>query len=147
VVREIMARDFGGNLSATAKALGVTPAALHDFVVTEQRGAGMKLLDGIARYTKRSIDDLVGHRVEYDRPPGLDRTAIGNHRMWQRVRGETLARYGRFIEPTKLDEVAAVSLSKMPEVLTVEFVKGVYDVLVQLEADEVAARARPRSDE
>lgn len=59
VVRKIVDERFDGNSSATAKALGLSPAALHDFLAGS-RGAGMKLLDGLVALTGKSIESLLG---------------------------------------------------------------------------------------
>lgn len=58
-LRKIRAERFDGNLSAMARDLKVTPAYLSD-ALSEKRGIGMKLIRALARFTGRTIDDLVG---------------------------------------------------------------------------------------
>jgi transcriptional regulator with XRE-family HTH domain len=71
VVRGLIEKSFEGDQAAAAKAFGVSPSLVSEFL-SGKRGAGMKLLDGIAAYTGRPIDEIVRHRpaeeirVEYD---------------------------------------------------------------------------------
>lgn len=95
-VRAIMTADFGGNLTATAKALGLSPAALHDFL-GETRGAGMKLLDGLAKYSGLSVDALISGAPT----PALAAPRWGDLPGWAQARADALRVYGR-----RLPEIA-----------------------------------------
>lgn len=58
-LRALREGQFGGNLSAMARAFGVTPAYLSD-VLLEKRGVGMKILRALAKHTGQSIAGLIG---------------------------------------------------------------------------------------
>jgi transcriptional regulator with XRE-family HTH domain len=53
---------YDGNVSAAAEALGVSQSLLYEFL-KGTRGAGMKLLEGLADVTGASLDEVMG------RPP------------------------------------------------------------------------------
>jgi hypothetical protein len=66
-VRDLAARlvreRHGGNVSAAARALGVSQAALND-LVTGNRGAGLRLATAIVDYAGVSLDEIIrGGRV------------------------------------------------------------------------------------
>jgi hypothetical protein len=65
-VKRVVEEDFEGNVSAAAVAFGVTQPTLSDFL-NENRGAGIALLDGVARHRNVSIDVVMG-RVALDDP-------------------------------------------------------------------------------
>lgn len=58
-VEVLVKRDFGGNTSVAAKAIGISQSLLYEFLAGT-RGAGMKLLDGVSRLSGESIDVIVG---------------------------------------------------------------------------------------
>lgn len=66
-VREQIRDVFDGNQKAAAKAYGVTPSALSE-LLSDKRGAGMKLLDGIAKSTGKSVDEIVGGPAHAPQP-------------------------------------------------------------------------------
>lgn len=56
---------YGGNLTATARALGVTSAYLSD-ILKGKRGVGMKVIQGLSSLTGRSIDAVMGRGLGAD---------------------------------------------------------------------------------
>lgn len=58
IVRAISAADHGGVQRATAKALGVAPGSLNDFL-NKRSGAGQQLQDGLVAYLQRPIEEIV----------------------------------------------------------------------------------------
>jgi transcriptional regulator with XRE-family HTH domain len=60
--RDLVDTRFDGNVTAAARELGVSQAALHDFL-QQKRGAGIGLLAALADYSAISFDHLVGHEV------------------------------------------------------------------------------------
>lgn len=58
-VRGIIAEDFKGNATAAARAFNVSQPMIFDFLA-ERRGAGMKLIDGVAAYRGVTIDVVMG---------------------------------------------------------------------------------------
>lgn len=67
LVREIVVERFGSNKSKAAEALGVTGAALGEFLASK-RGIGNKLLSGLANLTGRSRGDLLGEEDTSEEP-------------------------------------------------------------------------------
>lgn len=57
LVRAIVKKDFGNNLTATARALNLSPSAISGFLANE-RGAGPKLTDALAVYLRRTQDQI-----------------------------------------------------------------------------------------
>jgi len=57
-VRAIMEADFGGNLTATAKGLGLSSSAVSDFLLGT-RGAGPKTTDALEVYLRRTYDQIL----------------------------------------------------------------------------------------
>lgn len=60
VTRAIMDRDFEGKQLRAAPVFGVSQGYLGEFL-SGRRGAGMKLLRGVANYAGVSIDQLMGN--------------------------------------------------------------------------------------
>lgn len=58
LLREIRAQEFDDNLSATARAIGVEPGTLSDFL-NEKRGAGTKIMDGLTKHLRRGMDQII----------------------------------------------------------------------------------------
>lgn len=58
-LRELIDREFEGNISAASRALGITYSALHE-VLNGRRGAGMKVLDALKAHTGKSIESILG---------------------------------------------------------------------------------------
>lgn len=117
-VAALIRQDFGGVMSAAARAFSVTPAALSEFL-KGSRGAGPKLLNGIADYTGRSTDDL------YGRPP-LVREVLGYlkvraHTQWKERSEEAKAK-ARTVTPEQIERSGDVALSKLPTELTADFI-------------------------
>jgi len=59
-VDQLVKDDFGGNVSKTAEAIGISQSMLYDFL-HGKRGAGMTLLEGVAQYRRVSIDVVLGN--------------------------------------------------------------------------------------
>lgn len=64
----IREQRFDGNLSAMARAFGVTPAYLSD-VLAQKRGVGMKIIQALAKHTGESVDDLLHGRATVPNDP------------------------------------------------------------------------------
>lgn len=62
LVRRLVEERFEGNRTKAAMAFGVSQPYLYEFLETENRGAGMKLLRGVAAYLHVGIDDVVAGR-------------------------------------------------------------------------------------
>lgn len=58
LIRELQQQDYGGNLTVTAAALGIKPGTLSDFL-NEKRGAGMKVVDGLAAVLRRDVGQIL----------------------------------------------------------------------------------------
>lgn len=139
ILRELVRVEFAGAVKKTADALGVTHATVSD-VLSGKRGAGQKLLAGIAAHTGRSLDDLVGHVVVYD--PAATRTGsrLGLHPGWTQAEAELRRKIARrFATPQEqvISDMRGVTLTRPLPVLTGDFLLKLYDSLMQ--ADEDAA--------
>jgi transcriptional regulator with XRE-family HTH domain len=62
-VRQLLEREFEGNQSRAAVALGLSQGYISD-VVAGRTGGGVKLLRALARHANTSIDALLGHEPE-----------------------------------------------------------------------------------
>lgn len=51
LVRNVVANRFGGNATAAAAAFGVSQSLVSDFL-SRKRGAGLKLIEGLASFLK-----------------------------------------------------------------------------------------------
>lgn len=58
LVREVRDVDFDGNLTRTAKAVGVSVPTLSDFLAAK-KGAGEKITEGLERHLRRARDQMV----------------------------------------------------------------------------------------
>ena len=65
MVWAIVRTDHAGVQKATADALGVTRSALND-MLNERVGAGMAIQDGLVRYLKRPIEEIVAAKGDLD---------------------------------------------------------------------------------
>jgi transcriptional regulator with XRE-family HTH domain len=130
VVRALVEQDFDGNRAGAARRLGVSQSYVQEFLAGT-RGAGRKLLEGLADYTGRSIDDLMGRRTK---KPGA--ATLGQHPDWPAKEAEARKRYGRAIEGRYFDKAARTSGTELPEVLTVEFVRRMAEAWQQAELDQ-----------
>jgi len=125
IVRDVIAKDFSGNATAAARAFGVAQGLVSEFLFGG-RGAGPKLIQGLADYTDRSIDDLYGR-------PALPLAAgghqlIGSRADWPAVRDVVIAK-SRRLTPLDVERVAGVSMSQPPEKLSEEFVTRLAEAL------------------
>jgi hypothetical protein len=57
---DLIKRRFDGNVLQASKAIGVSQSALYEFL-KGSRGAGMKLLDAVARFDHTTVDQVVGN--------------------------------------------------------------------------------------
>lgn len=71
--KAIVERDFDDNKSRAAQALGVSQSMLSSFLLGD-RGIGMKLLDGLVRYTGKTVEDVLGE--ERPATSSAQRTAL-----------------------------------------------------------------------
>jgi transcriptional regulator with XRE-family HTH domain len=107
------------------------------------KGSTTRIRAGLAKAFGITIEEVGGAapttRVEYDRPPGIPAAALGNHRDWGTARAECEARYGRRIDDGVLDEVASMTLSKMPERLDGEIVYRFAEALMVARSRSIEA--------
>jgi len=59
-VRDLVARDFKGNVSAASRKLKISQSMLAEFLAGG-RGAGMKVLGAVARYSGATVDQILGN--------------------------------------------------------------------------------------
>jgi transcriptional regulator with XRE-family HTH domain len=64
VVRDLMRDRYEGNLSATARAIGVSPSLLSE-LLSGRRGAGMRFVQKLSALTGRGVDGLIGGEPSY----------------------------------------------------------------------------------
>lgn len=57
LVRELRDVDFAGNLTQTARAVGVSVPTLSDFLAAK-KGAGEKITEGLERHLRRTRDQM-----------------------------------------------------------------------------------------
>lgn len=138
IVLKLLAEDFGGNQTRAAQALGVTQAYLSQFVdPTRNHGAGPKLINGLAAYTGRSLDDLYG-RPALPMAAGSGYQLLSQHPEFQNRLEEALSRPRPLgVDREGVIATGTVTLSKPPEHLTVEFI---------LRLAEALAYATPHAD-
>lgn len=130
IVRDLVDKDFAGNTTAASRALGVTQPLLSE-LLAGGRGAGPKLIQGLADYTGRSTDDLYG-RPLLPLPPGGYQT-LGQHPDFAKALEEAAARPGRLVRRAQLEAVGTVALSKPPEHLTADFIVRMAEALATAE--------------
>lgn len=126
VLRELVDKDFSGNQSATAKALGVSQSLISE-VLAGGRGVGPKFVQNLADYTGRTIDELYGRAPLPRIHSGME--VIGRRHDWPAVRAEAVAR-ARTVSPADIDRVAEVALSQPPDALTADFVLRMAEALL-----------------
>jgi transcriptional regulator with XRE-family HTH domain len=126
VLRELVEKDFSGNQSATAKALGVGQSLVSE-VLAGGRGVGPKFIQNLADYTGRTIDELYGRAPLPRIHAGME--VIGRRHDWPAVREEAVAK-ARTVTAADIDRVAEVALSQPPDSLTVEFVLRLAEALL-----------------
>lgn len=126
IVRDLITKDFAGSATAAAKAMGVTQGLVSEFL-SGGRGAGPKLIQGLADYTGRSIDDLYGRPRLVLSSGGHE--LIGSRADWPVTRDQVLAGNRRLL-PADVERVAGIALSQPPERLTVEFVTRMAEALL-----------------
>jgi hypothetical protein len=125
VVRALVAGDFDGNASRAARAFGVTQSLVSEFL-GGGRGAGPKLVQGVADYTGASIDALYGRAGV----PAVQRAlAVGRHPEWPAARDGALQR-ARTVRPADIERVADVVLPYQPQHLSPDFVLRLAEALL-----------------
>jgi transcriptional regulator with XRE-family HTH domain len=92
LVRKIIDDDFAGKVSVAAKSLGVSHSLIFEFL-DGRRGLGMKALEGLANYTGRSIDGLLG-RASPEADEDDDEPLNMNLRGWRENEPEARRRTG-----------------------------------------------------
>lgn len=135
VVRELVDGQFKGNILAASKELRVAYATLYN-LYEGTGGAGVRTLQALARYTKTSIEALLG---EAARGP-LPASAVGAREQWSGIRRELEARMG-YVQPealaAALDQVAASSMSARPKQLTADWVQPFVEAYLKVNAHEL----------
>jgi transcriptional regulator with XRE-family HTH domain len=133
-VRKLLQRHKN-NQTALAPKLGIAQPTLSGLLLGKHQ-AGYPLARRVAELSRIDLDVLLTGetRIEYEAPPGLPATALGNHHQWGEARADAEARYGARVDPEGLDRVAEITFSKPPKFLTAEIVKRLYDILLDAEA-------------
>jgi len=131
ILRKLIDDEFGGKDTRAARALGVSQPLVSVFVKGGGGGAGPKLIQAIADYTGRSIDDLYG-RPSLPLPTG-GYQVLGQHPDYPVALAEALARPSRFLRPSQIEAVGGVALSKPPAHLTREFIIRMAEALAEAE--------------
>ncbi len=134
-ITEWVRSEHAENVSAAARALGVTQTALRD-VLKGNRGVGAKVLEAFAETTGRSIDGLLGlpgYReseaiIRLEHP---HRYSEALYKTGRRIRGAiplevpvtvpTLRRLLNFLEEnTKLEDLAALEMERIEKKLAAD---------------------------
>lgn len=138
LLREIIAKDFEGGLSRAATKLGVAHATISD-VLNGKRGVGQKLLNGLAEYTGRSLDDLLGRpAIVYDAATVRRGSFVGQHPGYPAAAAELrrkLQRRGGGADESLMRELEEIAMSRSVTVLTSDFLLRLYDALLQARDD------------
>ncbi len=142
VLRKIVA-EHDGVVSRAAKTIGVSHSLIFE-VLDGRRGAGTKLLQALSDYTGRSTDDLLGRevRVEREGQELHEGDSVGSHPDLPRVRAEFVARAerrGERVIPEVLEEALTFSMSRLPPRLSVEFLRRLYEAVLQAREDNPEA--------
>jgi len=73
IARRIVKEQFDDNQSAAARALGISQSMLHEFIADPpKRGAGVRMLNGVASYLGWTIDEVVRGERTLTVPSHLD---------------------------------------------------------------------------
>jgi transcriptional regulator with XRE-family HTH domain len=129
--------DEAGSQTAAVAALGVSKAALSDFL--NGGSVGMKLIAAIAHVAGRTIDEVLGHRPYSDamsprRPPA----ELASRPGYDDALAELVAANARAVRPFPVDvlaEAATVSFSTPPSRVTPELLRRVCEAIVQARED------------
>lgn len=119
IVRELVAKEFAGNATAAARAFGVRQSLVSEFL-SGARGAGPKLINGIAEHTGRSIDDLYGRRVVRVGEGHRAMQRLGDRPDFQPALEEAVER-SRTADRAQLEGTAEVAFTFPPETLTADY--------------------------
>lgn len=119
IVRELVAKEFAGNATAAARALGVRQSLVSEFL-SGARGAGPKLINGIAEHTGRSIDDLYGRRVVQVADGHRAMQRLGDRPDFQPALEEAIEK-SRTADQAMLEGTADVAFTLPPEEITADF--------------------------
>ena len=130
ILKKLVDEEFGGVDTRAAKALGVSQPLVSVFL-NGGGGAGPKLIQAIADYTGRSIDDLYGRPV-LPLPTG-GYQVLGQHPDYPIALAEALARPSRLLRPSQIEAVGGVALSKPPAHLTRDFILRMAEALAEAE--------------
>lgn len=115
------------NRDSASRAFGVAQSMVSEFLAGG-RGAGPKLINGIAEHTGRSIDDLYGRHVVPIPDGSKAYQRLADHPDWERCLREALER-GSLATPEQVVEAGDVAFSKPPETLTADFVIRIAEAL------------------
>lgn len=125
VVRRLVAEDFEGNASRAARSFGITQSLVSEFL-SGARGAGPKLVQGVADYTGLTIDALYGRSGTPAPPRPL---TLGRHPDWPEARAGALRR-ARTVRPEDIERVADVVLPHQPQKLSEDLVLRLAEALL-----------------
>lgn len=143
LVRKIVDEDFDGKLTPASHAFGVSHAAVSD-LLNGKRGAGAKLLEGVARYRRISIDEVLGRAtVHYDPVEHREGDRVGDHPEFEAAAQELRERHQRrgvATDESALLEVQGMGLSSPKRHLTREFISLLYEAVLQSREDNADER-------
>jgi transcriptional regulator with XRE-family HTH domain len=129
-LKRLVDEEFEGIATRAAKALGVSQPLISG-ILDGSKGAGPKVIQAIADYTGRSIDDLYG-RPALPLPTG-GYQVLGQHPDYPVALAEALARPSRLLRPSQIEAVGGVALSKPPAHLTRDFILRMAEALAEAE--------------
>ncbi len=128
-LKEVLNSQYDGNVSAFAKALGVSGPAISD-VVHGKRGIGMKILRGLARVSGVSVDELVTGRPS---AALAGYATLASHPEWPKAHGDALRRLGKYrpeLAEAACERVGRFAMPDIPVVLTGLFVAALAEAII-----------------
>lgn len=113
-VKRVVDEKFGGNKRNAAAAFGISGSILGEFL-GGTRGAGMKLLGGVAAYTGHSLDRIVGRSLTLVTDDG--RPVWRELPEWHQATVEARRDYGKRLPSVAFDHAGDFYGSAPPSVI------------------------------
>lgn len=113
ILSELVETSFAGNVAAAARGMGVSQSLCSEFL-GGGRGAGPKLINAIADYTGRSIDDLYGRSIVATHDGSRSYQRLRDHPDWTAAREEA-EELATLAPSESLDDVGELAFSQPPE--------------------------------
>lgn len=137
-VRRVVAEKFAGNKRNAAAAFGISGSILGEFL-SGTRGAGMKLLGGVAAYTGHSLDRIVGRTLTLVTDDG--RSAWRNLAAWQQATVEARRDYGKRLPSVAFDHAGDFYGAAPPSVIDARTVYNAAKLWWESRDEDEQARA------